>query len=65
MTERTQVTPDTGHDEVPAAELTPARGDQDPGMRTVPADAAARLMIPVAQLAAHPGNVRADLDLTP
>ena len=34
-------------------------------MQTVPADAAARLMIPVAQLAAHPGNVRADLDLTP
>ena len=65
MTEHTQVTPGTEHDEVPAAGLTPATGDQDPGMRTVPADAAARLMIPVAQLAAHPGNVRADLDLTP
>jgi ParB family transcriptional regulator, chromosome partitioning protein len=65
MTEHTQVTPNTRHDQVPTAGRTPATGDQDPGMRTVPADAAARLMIPVAQLAAHPGNVRADLDLTP
>ena len=65
MSEHMQVTPSTEHDEVSGAELTPATGDQDPGMRMVPADAAARLMIPVAQLAAHPGNVRADLDLTP
>jgi ParB family chromosome partitioning protein len=65
MTEHTQVTPGTGHDELPTAGLTPATGDQDPGMRTGHADAAARLMLPVAQLAAHPGNVRSDLDLTP
>ena len=49
----------------PLPRLTPATGDQDPGTQPDPADAAARLMIPVAQLAAHPGNVRADLDLTP
>jgi ParB family chromosome partitioning protein len=65
MTEHTQITPDTEHDEVPAAELNVAPGDQNPGTQAAPADAAARLMIPVAQLAAHPGNVRADLDLTP
>ncbi|MGH3220871.1 MAG: ParB/RepB/Spo0J family partition protein [Streptosporangiaceae bacterium] len=65
MTEHTQVTPNTGHDEAPAAELTPATDDQNPSTQTVPADGAARLMIPVAQLAAHPGNVRSDLNLTP
>ena len=36
MTEHTQVTPSTGHDEVPAAELTPATGDQDPGTQAGP-----------------------------
>ena len=35
-----------------------------PGRSRAPADGAARLMIPVSELAAHPGNVRDDLDLT-
>ncbi len=65
MTEHTQVTSGTGQDEVATADLTSATGDQNPGPQTAPADSAARLMIPVAQLAAHPGNVRSDLDLTP
>ena len=65
MTEHEYVIPDTTSDAPPAAALTPAAEAQDPGTRAVPAGETARMLIPVAQLAAHPGNVRSDLDLNP
>ena len=42
----------------------PAGADQPPGGHD-PGGPAGRPVIPVAQLAAHPGNVRRDLDLSP
>ena len=65
MTEHEYVIPDTTSDAPPTAALTPAAEAQDPGTHAVPASETARVLIPVAQLAAHPGNVRSDLDLNP
>ena len=65
MTEHEYVIPDTMSDPPPVATLTPATEAQDPGTHAVPASETARVLIPVAQLAAHPGNVRSDLDLNP
>jgi ParB-like nuclease domain len=63
MTEHEYVIPDTTSDATPAAALTPAAGTQNSG--THAADETGRMLIPVEQLAAHPGNVRSDLDLNP
>ena len=43
----------------------PAGADQPPGGEPASGGPARRPVIPVAQLAAHPGNVRRDLDLSP
>ena len=65
MTEHENVIPDTTSDTPPSAAPTPAAEAQDPERRAVPASETARMVLPVAQLAAHPGNVRSDLDLNP
>jgi ParB family chromosome partitioning protein len=64
MTEHASVTPDN-QGEPPAFELAPAADAEDPDTQPDPANGAGRLIIPVVQLTAHPGNVRSDLDLTP
>jgi ParB family chromosome partitioning protein len=46
-------------------EAAPVADQSGTGTSPEPAAGASRLMIPVGQLAAHPGNVRTDLDLTP
>ena len=57
------------HDDMPISDLPPA-DDADSkegpfGERETPSAAASRAMIAVERLAAHPGNVRRDLDLSP
>ena len=62
-------TPDDVIHDSPAEEHTPATGrDPDPAPEEdhrEPGSGVPRAMIPVARLAAHPGNVRRDLDLSP
>jgi ParB family chromosome partitioning protein len=65
MTDHEYVIPDTTSDAPSAAARKPAGQAQDPGTHAVPAGETARMLIPVTQLAAHPGNVRSDLDLNP
>ena len=57
MTEHENVIPDTTSDVLPAAALTSAAETQDPGTPTVPASETARMLIPIAQLAASASEV--------
>ena len=63
------MTPDDVIHDSPAEEHTPAAGPgPDPAPEEdhrEPGPGVPRAMIPVARLAAHPGNVRRDLDLSP